>query len=810
MLNKLKYRFLSELNIIGIIIAVLCLVGVMGYLAFTSLNTVVITSESKDLPNQKIVLLKDVFSDISDAQSSVRSYALSREQSSLSPFYNSVKSIDAKIDRLKEMYEADELGTSQLDSLQLLIEQKYGIMNEMLKLQNDDKITESLKRISKTIEAETKIENDTVESSNILERIFGKPTPDKSNNHFDPSKVKTAIARTREEQLKNLSDIRTQELELNSKDKRVTDHIRIILAAMEQNETGNLTQQALVIEEQGRQTVLAIAWFSIVVAMLLFLVIYVILRYVRKNHEFNIVLDKARHEAENLALAKERFLANMSHEIRTPMNAISGFSALLMDKVTNRSDKMQLEIIHRSSEHLLDVVNNILDYSKLQSGKLKVEFTDFSPSTAIEDVLKMLRHAALDKGLKFNFKTSELPAYVNGDSLRLRQILINIIGNAIKFTDKGRIDFTVEHVSRNLKAELFFTVKDTGIGINPEDQERIFDIFEQGGRANMAKYGGTGLGLSITRDLIHLLGGNIEIESEEGIGTTMRFNLQFDSSQKVDSVESHNKASAISMFAGMRFLIVDDEKYNRALLVSILDKWNAVYEEANDGIEVLDILARSKFDAVLMDIRMHGMGGLEATKMIRKDTGLIDPNVPVIAISAATSEVEKAECRKAGINAFISKPFSEAKLREVLVSVLFVKDDLLVVPDVKSNGRRDNSSDMYSLDELNKMSDNDHIFISEMIKTYQSTAIDSLNEIRNGIINNDLIVISHFAHKLAAPTRHLHANKVYELLKYLENATPEDLESGKLKNVFGKLESLLIKIIEQLNKEIISLDQKTE
>jgi PAS domain S-box-containing protein len=498
-------------------------------------------------------------------------------------------------------------------------------------------------------------------------------------------------------------------------------------------------------------------------------------------------LSRARDAALELARTRSEFLANMSHEIRTPLNAIVGMTNLLADAELSRDQREMAMTASRAGDALLGIVNDILDFSKIEAGKLALESVDFDLRTLVESALELVRPRAQAKGLGLSAMYDDgVPFALRGDPTRLRQVLINLVANAVKFTERGEVVLRASLLSRTeTKAELRLAVSDTGIGIAPEALRRLFQAFSQADSSTTRKYGGTGLGLAICKRIMELMGGEIGVESEVGSGSTFWCRLAFDTARPgaarppAGPPREAPATRSVERRRYFRILLVEDNPVNQKVAQLQLGKLGYRADTALDGLEALRAFERGTYDLILMDCQMPGMDGFEATAEIRKrENG--ERRTPIVAMTANALEGDREKCLAAGMSDYLSKPVDMKKLTEIL-------------------SRWDVTLDASVIQGLRELAGDEVRLVRDVIDQFLKDAPMRLEAIRTAVRTRDPKALEKAAHSLKGAGGNIGAKALWAVCEELERLGRSDVTQAA--EPMEVLEEEFKKLVEELEKE---------
>ncbi len=506
-----------------------------------------------------------------------------------------------------------------------------------------------------------------------------------------------------------------------------------------------------------------------------------------------VELQAAREEAQSANIAKNNFLATMSHEIRTPLNAINGMISLLSDTGVNSAQIRLLNNMKVSSDNLLGLIDEILGFAQMESGHLKLEKSNFSLPDLVKKVYNGNEFKAEEKGLKLLFNIDQkINPYHKGDVRSLFQILNNLVNNAIKFTLTGSVEINIELISSgNTGEKILFSVVDSGIGISPENQKKIFHKFQQEDESITRKYGGTGLGLTISKQLVELMGGQLALESIKDKGSRFFFTINLEPGEAPDLEKfSESFGPNEQALKDLTILLVEDNKINQFYALSILKKWGAKVEIADDGEQAVDKMKNQSFDLVLMDIQMPVMDGITATNIIRNELKI---NTPILALTANVSIGIASQCESAGMQGYVSKPINEDYMYRKILSVIKGTDS---APDESEN--EDFTGDLVDLTELAQVFGNDLRIVEDMVKVFLDMMGQDILLLQMAAEKQDVTLVEKVSHKIKPSFSHFATTVMRDRIERINELAKEGKPSAELFSLVRSFVKLYPRMVEQL------------
>ncbi|WP_175634356.1 ATP-binding protein [Pedobacter ghigonis] len=515
---------------------------------------------------------------------------------------------------------------------------------------------------------------------------------------------------------------------------------------------------------------------------------------VSEHKSFEQELITAKKDAERTATIKAMFLANMSHEIRTPMNAIISMANLLSKTTLTEEQDYYIQTVQTASKSLLVIIDDILDLSKIDAGKLNLEHIGFSLPMVFNEVMQVVTHKAVKRGLEINYLPPadiEISSVLIGDPYRITQVVLNLMTNAIKFTEKGSVLLTaIVREDSEAYQEIEVLVKDTGIGMDPEFLSRLFDNFSQEYESVTRKYGGTGLGMSISQKLVAQMGGYFNVKSEKGQGSEISFVIKLEKGKTTDVPAETKVTHNEDLFAGRKILIVDDNEMNRLVASTVLLGYGPQVMIAENGEIALKMLNEEAYDIILMDIQMPVLNGYDTTKALRAGgyTGVI------IALTASAIEGEREKCLAAGMDDYITKPINEELLIGVIDNWIQKTATPVTAPDI--------DLPLYNLDGLRVISKGREDFVTKMIEMFCGQIPDTLKQLNQVSADGDHEQLSKLAHKLKSTIDHLAISPLQRTIREIEAVDEGNIPAPKLAEMIAEVNDVLNRVLAELSEEI--------
>jgi len=529
----------------------------------------------------------------------------------------------------------------------------------------------------------------------------------------------------------------------------------------------------------------------------------------QKRNENELIEAKGKAEtaqqiAEDAVKSKQQFLSNMSHEIRTPMNAIIGFTKVVLKTELTDKQKEYLTAIKMSGDALIVLINDILDLAKVDSGKMKFEQTPFKMALSIAAMLHLFEPKIQEKNLKSKLEyDSRIPEVLVGDPVRLHQIVLNLVSNAVKFTSKGKITVSVKLLSENdEKVTIEFAVSDTGIGIPENKIGEIFENFQQATSDTSRLYGGTGLGLAIVKQLVEPQGGTISVKSKVDEGSTFSFVLSFSKTDAHAEYVTEN-VSIDSDVKNINVLVVEDIALNQLLMKTLLDDFGFERDFADNGKIAIEKLQQHNFDIILMDLQMPEMNGFEATEYIRNT---VQSNIPIIALTADVTTVDLAKCKAVGMNDYISKPIDEKLLYSKIMDLVKKPLSLKKIVEKKNIETSPTTSKCIDLAYLHSRTKSNPVLMMEMISLYLKQTPPLINQMKQGLANKDWTLLSAAVHKIIPSFYIMGISKDFEIMaKKIQEYTSIQQQLNELPLLVLQLENVCLQACAELEKEYIEI-----
>ena len=619
-------------------------------------------------------------------------------------------------------------------------------------------------------------------------------------------KVLTEVSREQQRLQKILDE---KELFFLSSNAEVMDKIYQLVSDIEKHQERSAAARTEIVHNNLKNSIQSIAIILTLAILSTGVVILLIFSDISRSDYYKQQLIRAKNKAEKLAKVKEDFLSNMSHEIRTPLTAILGYTEQLSHaaKLQNPENEY-LNAIDSSSKHLLSIVNDILDLSKLEAGEVKLESAPFDMSSVIAQVYSHLKYQADKKQIDFGYTIQgEEHRFMKGDAFRLKQVLYNLLTNALKFTEKGEVSLhCILDDLPHEKIRATISVRDTGIGIPAAQLHSVFENFAQADISTTRKFGGTGLGLAISKKLIEQQGGSIRVESEEGKGSVFTVVIRYECAEEHEIISEKSDAIIVpEVFIEKHVLVIDDDRLNTQLAQTVLRKWGVHTTLAHSGKEALQYTENQNFDLILCDLHMPEMSGDLIAKNIRAYAH--HASTPIIAFTANIFRKNWEKYKAAGIDNYLLKPFTEKDVYQLLCSY-FGNGKVSSQPSeeiLQQPAHPMMEHQGYTLENIKKFTGNDTEALVGFLEGFMVTNQNSIHHLKEALQNKDTAILSFYAHKMIPNIQHLGATELVTMLKKLELLTKEDVLTEEIARQAQKAVDLTQQLILYIEEEVLSL-----
>lgn len=836
--NKDQY---IRLKVIAGYLALLIAIVSSGLIGYSSYERLMDSVSQLSRPDAEISRMNHLLTDLSEAENHIRVYSLTKQNQYLKLFGKKVKSIKNELDSLRASEISNKHSIQMIDSMIFLIDvrskklnafaiikkEKEGInYTEQALKELSDASNYSRKEFESSITKKTivdtikKIKKKIDEPKSFLGIRFGKKKESKyevvdrvierqeigidssflkkQDSLFNSFKVELESSRKKEQETR--ARLMHEELKLVDENSIILQKIKKLLTELEQQQIKDINKKVKQTEHIAKDSIILIAIVIIVGFIFGVLFILFTLLDLSKSDYLKTQLIHAKAKAEKLAKVKEEFLSSMSHEIRTPLNALIGFSRQLEKTEMNSEQIKYVQVIENSSNHLLGLVNDILDLAKVEAGKLVIEKQYFEPNKLIQEVYNLLSESARKRKLDFSWTyEGEDQYYFESDPFRLKQILLNLGSNAIKFTTKGSVNIKAVMEADGDKNTLKVSLIDTGIGISSDKLEHVFENFSQAESFSARKYGGTGLGLSISRRLARLLGGDLSVTSELDKGSEFCLELPIIKGKVIVETSAFKQVKKVPKELKQKsILIAEDDEYSSLLMQTIFKNWGLKTTFVNDGLKALECIKSKPYDILLTDINMPEMGGVDLCKNIRTSLNL---DLPIIALTANVRKVDLDKYIKEGMSAYLLKPFEEEELLEILCKQLNLDVEVSLEKKIEASPKLNHL--LFDLSEIEKFSGGDKSLMNQVLTSFVRVAKESIELLKDACKEANYTQVGEIAHRMLSSYRQLKIESASKILidleKLIHNEDTEFKNPDKLKKTILELEDVSNQVFKQVD-----------
>lgn len=757
--------------------------------------------------NQQLIDLSDALTKLYTAEATEGNTALSVSKTEFSNYNQLIDSVIHKMQSLKK--HESRIQDTRLDSISLLLSQKKNLVAQIRKLNTQYTNESSFSTLRKKLQhTRDSLRHSThkvdlsksnhrmmrelgdyfsfvVEDEKVVDSISRAPVSESELLAHSDKVITELIAR--EDKLKN--ELRDRENVLQLKNRELSGKIQFLLSSIEKEILDNTYIEISQNQKDIERTTLFLYWAGVLGVILLLFFGWIILRDLTRQQQYRDKLEKLNQENSMLLRSKTMLIATVNHDLQTPLGSILGFSDLLKKTTLDPTQTQYVNNISNSSEYILNLVNDLVDFSKLENNKIKINKVAFNPKQLIESTFHTLKRNAVDKDILLLYEVDDnLNTNIISDPHRVKQILTNLVTNAIKFTQKGYVKIHGQIQDGNV----LFCIEDTGIGISKNQQNLIFEEFTQAHPDIEKQFGGTGLGLTISKRLVKLLGGEIQVQSEEGKGSVFTFSIPFIKDGNRDKKDQNIEINT-DFLKNKKILIVDDDKMQLTLMKALFSNYPIELTTENDATKVVSLLEKNTFDLIFTDIQMPKKSGFVLLQRIRNHEKKHINTIPLIALSGKR-DLSIEDFTEKGFTYFLGKPLQMKEALQVMKAV-FEERKIEILPDLNFEQSEEITA-LYDLSSLKQFISDDTQALQNIISVFIESTKTSIEELKTN--SQDLEKLSHTAHRMIPMLRQIESIEVVLLLEKLES---KEIELQNTENHIAKIIEKLTLLTAELEKE---------
>ena len=783
------------------------LVAVAIYFIYPQLKTFIYPPKKEQATNQKLTFTSNALSYLYEAETIGRTAMATGSQQQFKEYQVLVDSIKIELDSLQRLTETKEQN-EQLDSIKMLLSNKTSNIKAMVRLRDeqysrnyyDEALDELVKEDIYFEDYENDPRLDSVDpyiKSVIVDfnEYIRKDTRDEDQGLKSMAETVRRTLSKIEERKKELElDIINRENTLLANDRSINLKIRNLLSTLEREGTFTARQREALLNSRIQEISKTLKIIGILSVSLAIGFVIMIFKDASRSQQYSRELEESNATAQSLLKSREQLMATITHDMRSPLNTVLGFTDLLKKTAVDAKQMRYLDTVQKSGDYILKLVNDLLDFAKLEAGKISVEKVPFNPKKLIEDVIVVSLPQPLKTGVEVHTEIpDELDTIFLSDPFRIKQILANLITNAYKFTEEGSITVALHKDGKNLR----FKIIDTGCGIPKEKQQLIFKEFSQAEETTQRKYGGFGLGLSISQKLTELLEGKLQLKSIPGKGSTFTLIVPVEQTEHQEPAAFDQDLSEVHLGRLQSILIIDDEPVQQQLTKATLAPFDLKIDTASNGKEALELINKNTYDLILSDIQMPVMNGIEFIKTLKSNTELQD--IPVIALSG-NETLKQADYKHFGFSENLKKPYRPSALLHILKDFggtqIEEKENITIATKASA------SSDLYDLKQLKAFTADDDDSLKSILSVFVESTSASLIELDKHRAHPEQI--NQIAHKMLPMMRQLEANEVIALLEQLENPELAQRKKQEIQRIITQSIQKTEALLEALKQNVIA------